>query len=58
MNIKIPLWLHVSIGCLLAVAGVVTTAVSSGQLQVAAPIMMFVSMITLVLHSVDPPVKS
>jgi hypothetical protein len=54
MNFKIPLWLHVSLSCALAVAGVVTTAVSSGQLQIAAPIMTIVSMLALVVHSVDP----
>ena len=54
MNFKIPLWLHVSFSVALAVGGVVTAMVASGQLQVAAPIMSLVALVALVVHSVDP----
>ena len=51
---KGPVWLHVSFMVALALAGVVTSLVGTGQLQLAAPIMAVVSMLSLMIHSVDP----
>jgi len=52
MNFAIPKWLHVTFA--FAGVGVVTALTQSGQLQVAAPLMSLVSLVALVVHSVDP----
>ena len=54
MNFAIPKWLHVTFAFALAGVGVVTALTQSGQLQVAAPLMSLVSLVALVVHSVDP----
>lgn len=54
MNIRIPRWLHVVILCALAVIGVLTRLLASGQIATTVPLAAILSMVTLLLQSVDP----